>query len=95
VLDEHRLEVRLEQKALVLTAVEFQLLKRLTSEPGRIFTREQLMEHMYNDHRVVSDRTIDSHIKKLRKKLAEVWADREFVHSVYGVGYRFELSTSV
>jgi two-component system response regulator BaeR len=91
VLDEHRLEVRLEQKTLVLTAVEFQLLKRLTSEPGRIFTREQLMEHMYNDHRVVSDRTIDSHIKKLRKKLAEVWVDREFVHSVYGVGYRFEL----
>jgi two-component system response regulator BaeR len=94
VLDEHRLEVRLEQKTLVLTAVEFQLLKRLTSEPGRIFTREQLMEHMYNDHRVVSDRTIDSHIKKLRKKLAEVWADREFVHSVYGVGYRFELGAA-
>jgi two-component system response regulator BaeR len=91
VLDEHRLEVRLDQKTLVLTAVEFQLLKRLTSEPGRIFTREQLMEHMYNDHRVVSDRTIDSHIKKLRRKLAEAWADREFVHSVYGVGYRFEL----
>lgn len=91
VLDEHRLEVRLEQKTLVLTAVEFQLLKRLTSEPGRIFTREQLMEHMYNDHRVVSDRTIDSHIKKLRRKLAEVWVEREFVHSVYGVGYRFEL----
>lgn len=90
-LDEHRLEVRLEGKVLVLTAVEFQLLKRLTSEPGRIFTREQLMVHMYNDHRVVSDRTIDSHIKKLRKKLAEVWIDREFVHSVYGVGYRFEL----
>lgn len=94
VLDEHRLEVRLDQQTLVLTAVEFQLLKRLTSEPGRIFTREQLMEHMYNDHRVVSDRTIDSHIKKLRKKLAEVWADREFVHSVYGVGYRFELGAS-
>lgn len=91
VLDEHRLEVRLDGSILVLTAVEFQLLKRLTSEPGRIFTREQLMVHMYNDHRVVSDRTIDSHIKKLRKKLAEVWTDREFVHSVYGVGYRFEL----
>lgn len=91
VLDEHRLEVRLDGRVLVLTAVEFQLLKRLTSEPGRIFTREQLMEHMYNDHRVVSDRTIDSHIKKLRKKLAEVWVEREFVHSVYGVGYRFEL----
>ncbi|HSB96235.1 MAG TPA: response regulator [Spongiibacteraceae bacterium] len=92
VLDENRLEVRLDNKIAVLTAVEFQLLKRLASEPGRIFPREQLMEHMYNDHRVVSDRTIDSHIKKLRKKLAEIWSEHEFVHSVYGVGYRFELN---
>jgi two-component system, OmpR family, response regulator BaeR len=94
VLDEHRLEVRLDNNTAVLTAVEFQLLKRLASEPGRIFTREHLMEHMYNDHRVVSDRTIDSHIKKLRKKLIEIWPAREFVHSVYGVGYRFELNNS-
>lgn len=94
VLDEHRLEVRLDGSTLVLTAVEFQLLKRLTSEPGRIFRREQLMEHMYTDHRVVSDRTIDSHIKKLRRKLAEVWPEREFVHSVYGVGYRFEMNST-
>lgn len=92
VLDEHRLEVRLDNATAVLTAVEFQLLKRLASEPGRIFTRSQLMEHMYQDHRIVSDRTIDSHIKKLRKKLADSWSAREFVHSVYGVGYRFELS---
>jgi two-component system response regulator BaeR len=92
VLDEHRLEVRIDNEIVVLTAVEFQLLKRLASEPGRIFTREQLMVHMYSDHRIVSDRTIDSHIKKLRKKLAEMWPSREFVHSVYGVGYRFELN---
>jgi two-component system response regulator BaeR len=46
---------------------------------------------MYNDHRIVSDRTIDSHIKKLRKKLADEWSDIEFIHSVYGAGYRFEL----
>ena len=91
-LDEHRLEVRLEQDAVALTAVEFQLLKRLAAEPGRIFSREQLMAHMYTDHRVVSDRTIDSHIKKLRKKLAEMWPDREFIHSVYGAGYRFDVT---
>lgn len=91
VLDDHRLEVRLGDHTVALTAVEFQLLKRLAGEPGRIFSREQLMAHMYNDHRVVSDRTIDSHIKKLRKKLAEIWPEREFIHSVYGAGYRFEL----
>lgn len=91
-LDEQRLEVRFEQHTVALTAVEFQLLKRLASESGRIFSRDLLMSYMYNDHRIVSDRTIDSHIKKLRKKLAETWPDREFVHSVYGAGYRFELS---
>jgi two-component system, OmpR family, response regulator BaeR len=91
-LDEHRLEVRLDQRTAALTAVEFQLLKRLAGEPGRIFSRDQLMGHMYNDHRVVSDRTIDSHIKKLRRKLAEIWPDREFIQSVYGAGYRFELT---
>lgn len=91
-LDEHRLEVRFEQRTAALTAVEFQLLRRLAEEPGRIFSREQLMNTMYTDHRVVSDRTIDSHIKKLRKKLAETWPGREFIHSVYGAGYRFELA---
>jgi two-component system response regulator BaeR len=90
-LDEHRLEVRYGNRAVALTAVEFQLLKQLASEPGRIFARDLLMSHMYNDHRIVSDRTIDSHIKKLRKKLAEIWPEREFIHSVYGAGYRFEL----
>lgn len=89
-LDEHRLEVRMKNSAVALTAVEFQLLKRLASEPGRIFSRDQLMSCMYNDHRIVSDRTIDSHIKKLRKKLAETWPQQEFIHSVYGAGYRFE-----
>ncbi|HEY3698789.1 MAG TPA: response regulator [Spongiibacteraceae bacterium] len=92
VLDEHRLEMQYEQKAAALTAVEFQLLKRLASEPGRIFSRDQLMSFMYNDHRIVSDRTIDSHIKKLRKKLADTWPQQEFIHSVYGAGYRFELN---
>lgn len=91
VLDDNRLEVRFEQKAAALTTVEFQLLKRLASEPGRIFSREQLMSCMYSDHRIVSDRTIDSHIKKLRKKLAEHWPRYEFIQSVYGAGYRFEL----
>lgn len=91
-LDEHRLEIRFDQQAVTLTAVEFQLLSRLASEPGRIFSRDHLMSTMYNDHRIVSDRTIDSHIKKLRKKLAEIWPQHEFVHSVYGAGYRFELA---
>jgi two-component system, OmpR family, response regulator BaeR len=77
--------------ALSLTTLEYQLLKKLASNAGVIFSRNQLMDGMYTDHRVVSDRTIDSHIKKLRKKLAEAFPGAEFIQSVYGAGYRFEV----
>tara|TARA_R110001592_G_scaffold66678_1_gene204825 strand:+ start:769 stop:1434 length:666 start_codon:yes stop_codon:yes gene_type:complete len=79
-------------RVLALTAIEFHLLALMKSEPGRIFSRQQLMDSAYNDHRIVSERTIDSHIKKLRKKLRDVSEDKELVQSVYGVGYRFELA---
>ncbi|MGM0534570.1 MAG: response regulator [Pseudomonadota bacterium] len=75
---------------LGLTAVEFQLLKVMMHSPGRIFTREQLMDHMYRDHRIVSERTVDSHVKKLRRKIAETWPEREVIRSVYGVGYKYQ-----
>jgi two-component system response regulator BaeR len=74
-----------------LTAVEFQLFATLRGEPGRIYSRAQLMDRIYADRRVVSDRTIDSHIKKLRKKLAELQpGGEELIQSVYGAGYRYE-----
>jgi two-component system response regulator BaeR len=75
---------------LGLTAVEYQLLKVLSARPGRIFSREQLMDLMYRDERIVSDRTVDSHIKKLRRKLQEHLPEQELIHSVYGLGYRFD-----
>lgn len=78
-------------EALDLTAIEFHLLALMKAEPGRIFSRQQLMDSAYNDHRIVSERTIDSHIKKLRKKLRDISEDQEPVQSVYGLGYRFEL----
>lgn len=87
-LDEERYQASYNGQILALTAVEFQLLKPLSREPGRIFSREQLMRSMYNDDRIVSDRTIDSHIKKLRKKLTDISPDQELIQSVYGVGYR-------
>ena len=89
-LDEARLRAAIGGKDLDLTAVEFQLLKTLADQPGRIFSRDQLMDAMYRDERVVSDRTVDSHIKKLRKKISDILPDREIVHSVYGVGYKYE-----
>jgi two-component system response regulator BaeR len=77
-------------REIELTAVEFALLATLHQAPGRIFPRQRLMERIYRDHRVVSDRTIDSHVKKLRRRLAELFPDQELIHSVYGVGYRYE-----
>ncbi|MGC4394006.1 response regulator [Hydrogenophaga sp. T2] len=80
----------LDGQALDLTVVEYQLLKVLGSRPGRIFSREQLMDAMYRDERVVSDRTVDSHIKKLRRKLEERAPGQGLIHSVYGLGYKYE-----
>lgn len=88
-LDKDRYQASLHNIDLGLTAVEFKLLDLLMGSPGRIFSRDQLMDRIYSDRRIVSDRTIDSHIKKLRKKLAAVEPDLELVGSVYGVGYKF------
>ena len=57
--------------------------------PGQIFSRDQLMTRAYNDNRIVTDRTVDSHIKKLRKNLLVLCIDEEIIQSVYGVGYRY------
>lgn len=93
VLDETRYLATINGQVLDLTAVEFRLLQILFASPGRIFGRQQLMDRIYQDQRIVSDRTIDSHIKKLRKKIAAAQPDEEMIHSVYGVGYKFESST--
>jgi len=90
-LDEHRFTVGFNHLEVSLTSVEFQLLKPLADKPERIFTRVQLMENMYSDHRIVNNRTIDSHIKKLRKKLADISEGKDWIQSVYGAGYRLVL----
>lgn len=92
-LDEDKYQIALNNQVLDLTAVEFQLFRPLFKEPERIFSRDQLMNNMYSDNRVVSDRTIDSHIKKLRKKLNEISPNEEIIQSVYGVGYKMKLIT--
>lgn len=89
-MDDAGYKATLGGKDLNLTAVEYQLLKVLVSQPGRIYSRDQLMDAMYHDERVVSDRTVDSHVKKIRKKISDVLPDREIIHSVYGVGYKYE-----
>jgi len=90
VLDVDTYKAMIHGTDLHLTAVEFQLLKVLSDQPGRIFSRSVLVDKIYSDGRVVSDRTIDSHIKKLRKKISVVVPDEELIHSLYAVGYKFE-----
>ncbi len=89
-LDEQRMLATVSGHLLELTPVEFRLLTTLVNQPGRIFPRAQLMDSIYEDRRVVTDRTVDSHIKNLRKKIAQHHCDPEIIKSVYGVGYKFE-----
>jgi two-component system response regulator BaeR len=89
-LDEDGWRALAGNEDLNLTAVEFQLLKVMMYSPGRIFSRDQLMDHMYRDHRIVSERTVDSHVKKLRRKIADIWPERDIIRSVYGVGYKYQ-----
>ena len=91
-LDDDTYQVKVNQHVIELTAIEFNLLKILNKKPGRIYSRAQLIEMVYQDNRIVSERTIDSHIKKLRKKLNTLETDNELVQSVYSVGYKLILS---
>ncbi len=94
ILDEDRYRATLHGHDLELTAVEFKLLHFLVASPGRIYGRQQLMNNIYSDERFVTDRTIDSHIKKLRRKIENVDPEAKLIHSVYGVGYKFEPESS-
>lgn len=89
-LDEHALKVTLFGQTIELTTIEFKLFALLFSQPGRIFSRQYILDNIYQDYRVVSDRTVDSHIKKLRKKLTSPDQEVDLIRSVYGSGYKYE-----
>jgi two-component system alkaline phosphatase synthesis response regulator PhoP len=74
-------------KKVVLAKKEFELLYLLASRPGKVYTRESILKNIWEDSVVVTNRTIDVHIRKLREKLGET-----YVATVKGVGYKFELS---
>jgi two-component system response regulator ChvI len=72
-----------------LTVTEFLILKSLAHRPGHVKNRDQLMDAAYGEHIYVDDRTIDSHIKRLRKKFKAVDGDFAHIETLYGVGYRY------
>ncbi len=88
-LDLHRYQARWDGAPLLLTVTEYRLLHALARHPGHVKTRGQLMDEAYPDDAYLAERTIDSHIKRLRKKLEEADAGADPIETVYGLGYRF------
>jgi two-component system OmpR family response regulator len=89
VLDGQTFGVNLDGQPVTLTASEFRILFALAEQPGRIFTREELIEKALDYHFEGYDRTVDAHIKNIRKKIESDPRKPEYVQTVYGVGYRF------
>jgi len=90
VIDDEKFSATIDDHVLDLTPVEFRLLALLASQPGRVFSRDQLMNRIYVDGRVVSDRTVDSHVKNLRQKIQDTVGSDDLIRSIYGIGYKLE-----
>lgn len=89
VMDPARHKVLWDGKAVTLTVTEFLILEMLASRPGIVRTRNQLMDAAYQDDVYIDDRTIDSHIKRLRRKFRAVDDEFDAIETLYGAGYRF------
>jgi two-component system phosphate regulon response regulator PhoB len=85
-LDSQRHRCFVSEQEIDLTAKEFELLQGLMSRPGRVFTRDQLLEWVWGSDITVTSRTIDTHLKRLREKLGPA---ASLIETVRGVGYRF------
>jgi two-component system response regulator ChvI len=88
-LDPNRHLCTWKSQAVELTVTEFLLLKALAQRPGHVKSRDQLMDSAYGENIYVDDRTIDSHIKRLRKKFKALDNDFNQIETLYGVGYRY------
>ena len=89
-LDPERHTCHWDNRPVTLTVTEFLILQALASRPGVVKTRDALMDAAYDDQVYVDDRTIDSHIKRLRKKFKQADDDFDVIETLYGVGYRFK-----
>lgn len=88
-IHEDSLQVFIGGREVHLTPTEFKILHLLASKPGRVFGRMQLLQHAFEDEFVIDERTVDSHISKLRKKLENDGSSDDYIQTVYGFGYRF------
>lgn len=88
ILDPGKMQVSQAEKIIELSVLEFKLLHFLMKNPGRVFSRKQLMNEIYDSQTFVYDRTIDAHIKNLRKKMKDDPKKSRYIYSVFGVGYK-------
>ncbi|XEC97699.1 response regulator [Paenibacillus tarimensis] len=88
-IHEESLQVFKGTQELHLTPTEFKLLHLLASKPGRVYSRMQLLQHAFEEEFVIDERTVDSHISKLRKKIEDGSNHSVYIKTVYGFGYRF------
>lgn len=88
-IDPARRGVERNGTPIEITTLEFDLLLFMAARPGRVYTREDLMNHVWGEDRVVDDRSIDSLISRLRRKLEEDPAQPKYIQTVWGAGYRF------
>ena len=88
-MDSERHSCSWDSKPVTLTVTEFLILEALAQRPGVVKSRDSLMDAAYDDQVYVDDRTIDSHIKRLRKKFKMIDHDFDVIETLYGVGYRF------
>lgn len=86
-MDEARCRIRFLDRTLDLTRIEFRLLKCLLAQPGRVFTREQLLASAWEEPEASLDRTVDAHVKTLRAKLRAIDATRDPIQTHRGLGY--------
>lgn len=86
-IDPERMQIRYAEKALELSRYEYRLLELLITHPGRVFTREQLMDQVWEEPEASLDRTVDTHIKTLRSKLRTITPDLDPIKTHRGIGY--------
>ncbi len=88
-MDPERFSAAFADRELKLTITEFRLLSALAAEPGMVKTREALLEAAYPEDSYLSDRSVDCHIKRLRRKLSDATAPETLIQTIYGLGYRY------
>ena len=89
-VNQDQYSITLAGQKLDLTPVEFRLLSMFIEYPNRVYNRDQILNNVFDDGRIVLDRTVDTHIKNLRQKLQAVNAKSDYIRSIYGIGYSFE-----